>query len=181
MLVASCLEGLAVTVVAQTGEEGAAPIALWAARLMGAAAHVREAIGSPMPPVHRAAYEHALAQAQRRMNEQTFRRAWEEGGSMTPEQALATRPAEGSPSVQATPPSPTAASFKHPARHPEGLTPRELEVLRLLAGGLTNHQIAERLVVSLPTVKTHVAAIFNKLGVNSRSAATRYAVEHHLV
>ncbi len=64
---------------------------------------------------------------------------------------------------------------------PAGLTVREVEVLRLLTQGLTNPQIAERLVVSLPTVNTHVASIFNKLGVNSRSAATRYAVEHHLV
>ena len=181
MLVASCLEEVAATVVVQAGEEGAIPCALWAARLWGAAAHVREAIGAPMPPVRRAAYEHALAQAQRQINEQTFRTAWEAGRSMTPEQALATRPAEGSPSVQASPPSPAAALLKHPVLHPEGLTPRELEVLRLLAGGLTNHQIAERLVVSLPTVKTHVTSIFNKLGVNSRSAATRYAVEHHLV
>jgi len=41
--------------------------------------------------------------------------------------------------------------------------------------------MAERLVVSLPTVSTHVASIFNKLGVNSRAAATRYALELHLV
>jgi ATP/maltotriose-dependent transcriptional regulator MalT len=181
MLVASCLEGLAAAMVAQGAEEGAVPLALWAARLWGAAAHVREAIGAPMPPVYRTTYEHALAQAQRQVHEQAFRTAWDEGRSMTPEQALATRPAEGSPSVQATPPSPTAASSNHPVRHPEGLTPRELEVLRLLAVGLTNPQIAERLVVSLPTINTHVAALFNKLGVNSRSAATRYAVEHHLV
>jgi predicted ATPase/DNA-binding CsgD family transcriptional regulator len=181
MLVASCLEGLAAVVVAQAGEEGAVPLALWAARLWGAAARLREAIGAPIPPVYRAAYEHALAQAQRQVHEQTFRRAWEEGGSMTPKQAFATRPAEGSLAVQATPPSPTAASSKHPVRNAEGLTPREVEVLRLLAGGLTNPQIAERLVVSLPTVNTHVAALFNKLGVNSRSAATRYAVEQHLV
>jgi DNA-binding NarL/FixJ family response regulator len=53
--------------------------------------------------------------------------------------------------------------------------------LRLLTEGLTNPQIAERLVISLPTVSTHVTSIFNKLQVNSRSAATRYAVEHHLV
>ena len=59
-------------------------------------------------------------------------------------------------------------------------TGREREVLQLLAEGLTNKEIAERLVVSLPTVSTHVASIFNKLGVNSR-AATRYAIEHHLV
>jgi DNA-binding NarL/FixJ family response regulator len=134
-----------------------------------------------MPPVYRAAYEHALAQAQRQVQEQAFRTAWDEGGSMTPEQALATRPAEGEPSVQVSSPSPSVALLKHPVRHPEGLTAREMEVLRLLAGGLTNHQIAEHLVVSLPTVNTHVASIFNKLKVKSRSAATRYAVEHHLV
>ena len=181
MLVASCLEGLAGAVVAQGAEEGAVPLALWATRLMGAAARLREAIGAPIPPVYRAAYEHALAQAQRQVNEQTFRTAWDQGRSMTPEQALATRPAEGEPSVQASPPEPPAASSKHPARSPEGLTPREVEVLRLLADGLTNKEIAERLVVSLPTVSTHVASIFNKLGVTSRAAATRYAVEQHLV
>jgi ATP/maltotriose-dependent transcriptional regulator MalT len=180
-LVASCLEGLAATVVVQAGDEGAAPIALWAARLLGAAARVREVLGAPIPPVYRATYEHALAQARRQLQEQTFRRAWDEGGSMAPEQALATRPAEGSLSVQASPPSPPVALSKHHALHTEGLTAREVEVLHLLAGGLSNHQIAERLVVSLPTVKTHVASIFNKLGVNSRSAATRYAIEHHLV
>jgi len=181
MLVASCLEGLVAAVVAQGAEERAIPIVLWATRLMGAAARLREAIGAPRPPVYRAAYEQALAQAQRQIHEQTFRTAWDEGRSMTPEQALATRPAEDSPSVLASPPSPTAASSRQLVRHHEGLTPREVEVLHLLAGGLTNHQIAERLVVSLPTVKTHVASIFNKLRVNSRSAATRYAVEHHLV
>jgi len=181
ILVASCLEGLAEAVVAQAGEEGVVPIALWAARLWGAAARVREAIGSPIPPVYRAAYEHALAQAQRQVHEQTFRTAWDEGRSMTPDQALATRPASSGPSVQTSPPFPTAASSNQPDLSPKGLTAREVEVLRLLADGLTNPQIAERLVVSQPTVNTHVASLFNKLGVNSRSAATRYAVEHHLV
>ena len=61
------------------------------------------------------------------------------------------------------------------------LTSREREVLDLLTMGLTNAQIAERLVVSLSTVNTHVRSIYNKLEVTSRSAATRYAVEHHLV
>ena len=61
------------------------------------------------------------------------------------------------------------------------LTKRESEVLSLLTTGLTNAQIAERIVVSLSTVNTHVRSIYNKLEVTSRSAATRYAVEHHLV
>jgi DNA-binding CsgD family transcriptional regulator len=61
------------------------------------------------------------------------------------------------------------------------LTRREQEVLCLLAMGLTSAQIAERLVVSLSTVNTHVRSIYNKLKVTSRSAATRYAIEHHLI
>jgi DNA-binding NarL/FixJ family response regulator len=61
------------------------------------------------------------------------------------------------------------------------LTRREQEVLSLLTMGLTNAQIAERLVVSLSTVNTHVRSIYIKLEVTSRSAATRYAIEHHLV
>ncbi|TMB81701.1 MAG: response regulator transcription factor [Chloroflexi bacterium] len=64
--------------------------------------------------------------------------------------------------------------------YPAGLTAREVEVLRLLAGGLTDLQIAEKLVLSPRTVHAHISSIYSKLGVTSRSAATRYAIEHHL-
>jgi DNA-binding CsgD family transcriptional regulator len=64
---------------------------------------------------------------------------------------------------------------------PTGLTSREAEVLRLVALGLTNAEVAERLIVSPFTVNAHLRAIFGKLGVTSRSAATRYAVDHHLI
>ena len=62
-----------------------------------------------------------------------------------------------------------------------GLTPRELEVLRLVAAGKTNREIASTLVVSEHTVARHVQNIFAKLGVASRSAATAFAFEHGLV
>ena len=62
----------------------------------------------------------------------------------------------------------------------EELTTREIEVLRLLAMGLSNKQIAERLVLSTHTVSGHIQSIYGKLALNSRSAATRYALEHHL-
>ena len=68
----------------------------------------------------------------------------------------------------------TASSF-------EGLTQRELEILRLLARGKTNRAIAEDLVISEKTVASHVSHIFTKLGVTSRSAATAYAYDHDLV
>ena len=100
---------------------------------------------------------------------------------MTPQEAVASHTTTSMPASHLSSPAPIAGPPKQPVTSPDGLTPREVEVLHLLASGLTNPQIAERLVVSLPTVNTHVAAIFNKLRVNSRSAATRYAVEHHLV
>lgn len=64
---------------------------------------------------------------------------------------------------------------------PEGLTEREAEVLRLLAAGLSNRRIAERLVVSVRTVHAHVRSIYRKLGVASRVDAVRYAIQHELV
>lgn len=62
-----------------------------------------------------------------------------------------------------------------------GLTPREIEILRLIATGRTNHAIATELVISEKTVARHVSNIFDKLGVPSRAAATAYAYEHKLV
>jgi predicted ATPase len=61
-----------------------------------------------------------------------------------------------------------------------GLSGREVEVLRLIAEGFTNSQIADQLVISPLTVNTHVRSIYNKLEVSSRSAATRFAIQHHL-
>jgi DNA-binding NarL/FixJ family response regulator len=62
-----------------------------------------------------------------------------------------------------------------------GLSPRELEVLRLVAAGKTNREVASILVVSEHTVARHVQNIFTKLGVSSRTAATAFAFERDLV
>jgi ATP/maltotriose-dependent transcriptional regulator MalT len=62
-----------------------------------------------------------------------------------------------------------------------GLTARQLEVLRLVAGGMSNREIAGKLFISERTVERHVSDIFNKLNVSSRSAATAYAYEHRLI
>ena len=63
---------------------------------------------------------------------------------------------------------------------PASLTAREREVLHLVALGLTDAQVAERLSISHRTVTTHLTSIYNKLSINSRVAATRFAIEHHL-
>jgi DNA-binding CsgD family transcriptional regulator len=67
------------------------------------------------------------------------------------------------------------------SRAPHGLTPRELQVLRLVAAGETNKAIAAELVLSQRTVDRHVSNIFAKLGVSSRAAATAYAYEHRVI
>jgi DNA-binding CsgD family transcriptional regulator len=67
------------------------------------------------------------------------------------------------------------------SRNTHGMTPRELEVLRLLATGKSNREIASLLVISEHTVARHVQNIFTKLGVASRAAAGAFAFEHDLV
>jgi DNA-binding NarL/FixJ family response regulator len=67
-----------------------------------------------------------------------------------------------------------------PAPPPDGHTDREVEVLALIASGLSNHEIAERLYVAETTVKTHVNRIFAKTGSRDRALAAVYAHRHGL-
>ncbi|MDR3573055.1 MAG: tetratricopeptide repeat protein [Anaerolineaceae bacterium] len=87
-----------------------------------------------------------------------------------------------SPLVQVVHPSSAASPPRQTHRSEiKGLTERELEVLKLLAQGLTNAQIAEKLVVSPLTINAHLRSIFNKLDVTTRTAAARQAIELGLV
>jgi DNA-binding NarL/FixJ family response regulator len=61
------------------------------------------------------------------------------------------------------------------------LTPREVEVLRLVAKGLSDAEVAEQLVISPRTVSKHLQSIYGKIEVNSRSAATRFALDQQIV
>jgi DNA-binding NarL/FixJ family response regulator len=75
-------------------------------------------------------------------------------------------------------PDPATAPIAQPL--PDDLTPREAEVLRLIAAGLSNREIAAQLVVSDATVKTHVNHVFAKIGARDRAQAVHYAYTHGL-
>ena len=98
---------------------------------------------------------------------------------MTPEQAFAAQ-GETPRFVLVSTEEPSVPPMK-PAAYPDGLTAREFEVLRLVAQGLTNEQVARQLVISPRTVNTHLSSIYGKIQVTTRSAATRYAIEHQLI
>jgi predicted ATPase/DNA-binding CsgD family transcriptional regulator len=170
--VAASLEGLA----ALEAGQGALRQAAW---LWGAAHALREAIGAPLYPISQANYEHAIAQARAMLGEQAFRAVWAEGQLMTPMQALAALE-QAMPSTVLPAPATTSSPLQPPSA-PFGLTTREVEVLRLLAQGLTDAQIAEQLVISTRTVNHHTTSLYSKLGVTSRAAATHYAIENHLL
>jgi NarL family two-component system response regulator LiaR len=72
-------------------------------------------------------------------------------------------------------------NVSEPALPHQEMTGRELEILALMVEGLSNNEIAERLIVSQSTVKFHVSNILSKLGVTGRTEAVALAVKHHLV
>jgi predicted ATPase/class 3 adenylate cyclase/DNA-binding CsgD family transcriptional regulator len=174
-----------------------------AARLWGTAEALREALGAPMYPVDLTEYEQAVAKVRRELGEEVFVTAWAEGRTIPLEQALAAlphifslvedaailrqqqamQPGQKQDStaerITSMPQSTLPASLI--PTYPEGLTRREVEVLRLVALGWGDAQVAEQLVISPRTVNGHLRSIYNKINVNSRGAATHYAMEHHLL
>jgi NarL family two-component system response regulator LiaR len=89
----------------------------------------------------------------------------------------------GEPSLHPTIARKLLQEFAHPAElqpAPEALTDREMTVLRLIAQGLSNQEIADRISVSEPTVRTHVSRILGKLHLASRTQAALYAVREGL-
>ena len=116
-----------------------------------------------------------IARVRAILGDQPFDQAFAEGQQMT--LAGLARLAE----QICAPARPVVQSSPSPAAPMQaGLTARELEVLRLVAGGLTNAQVAQALSVTSHTVNAHLTAIYGKLGVTSRAGAIRYALEHQL-
>ncbi len=173
-VLASCLEGRGAIALTQ-GQPA------WAAQLFGAAEALRamheyrNSIGT-----NRAFLERCRAALRSQLGEEALNTFWTHGQRLSPEDALT---AEGRISISEPIPGALSTTTKLPfsLSSPTILTRREIEVLRLLAQGMTNKQITDQLMISMSTVNTHVQAIYSKLGIASRSAATRYAMEHHLL
>ena len=157
------LVGLAV-LVAQDGQPEQA------ARMLGQADHLRQSIDAPLMPDVARDYELATSVATVGLGVDRLEAARAAGHNTEPAEVVADalQLALVSPVGPADPP----ASL--------GLTEREQEVLRLVASGKSNREIADSLYLSLATVKVHVTHILSKLGVPSRAAATDYAHRHGL-
>lgn len=165
-MIASCLEGLAGVIVAQ-GKFA------WATQLWGAAEALRDAISVPIPPVERTVYEHSVANARAQLGEKTFAALWAQGRMMTPQQAFAAQ-GRTMTSLQVT------EVPEQVLIPPAGLTAREVEVLQLVARGLTNTEIASELGLSEKTIAHHLTHIFNKTTSENRAAAVAFAIRHGL-
>jgi predicted ATPase/DNA-binding CsgD family transcriptional regulator len=166
------LDGLA-CIAGATGEPARA------ARLFGAAEAMRDTLSEAVAFQHtseEAAWrEPSRARARSRLGETAWVDTLSEGRAMGLKEAIEYAISPEKPS--ATTPAPEQPSTSSP---PAGLTPREIEVLGLLATGMTNVQIAETLFLSPRTVQRHLNSVYHKLGVSSRTAATRFALEHGL-
>ena len=152
--------------------------AVWAVYLLSAGQALRQVMGASMTTLlERDAREETLTTLHNLLDEQVFAAIWEKGQAMSPEQVITARNPLTRPSCSLQ----KREERTSPARSDDNLSIREIEVLRLIAHGYTNAQIAEQLIISPRTVHAHVRSLYSKLGINSRSAATRYAIYHHFV
>jgi DNA-binding CsgD family transcriptional regulator len=166
--VGTALEGLA-RVYAGTGRGQEA------AKLFGTAAALRDETGFPQAPTERAYYQPFLTALQEELGTDAFTAAWSEGRS---------RPWQVAMAEQLAPPAeadPVASRMVGDRAATHGLTKRELEVLRLLAAGHSNREVAEQLFISPTTAARHIANIYTKLGFDSRAKAVAFAHQQGLV
>ncbi len=173
------------TEIAAVALEGIAQLAIrqgdhrWAVRLWAIAAQVREEIQVAMMPGQRPAHERAVEQARLFLGDKAFTALWNDGQALSVDEVWSAR-------HRILPYSQEADVNLHPSKkkstlYPAGLSAREVEVLRLVAQGMSDAQVAKQLIISTRTVTTHLTSIYNKLGINSRSAAVRFAADHHLL
>jgi predicted ATPase/DNA-binding CsgD family transcriptional regulator len=146
-----------------------------ALRFFGAAEMMREQLAFPLSPADLAVRESIRQDLHETLGTARATAAWASGRALSQEEALAEAFAlrvdirDGD----------LAVAQARAAAH--GLTKREFEILRLLATGRSNREVAEALFISPTTVARHVANIYNKLGVDSRAKMTAFALQHGLI
>ncbi len=146
-----------------------------AARLFGAATVLADKLGEPFLLPVRVTYERAIAAVRSTLGEEGFNAAWSAGEAATSEEAF-----EEAVAFLAMLDSTRTLTTRSGVVAAHGLTQRELDVLRLVAAGLSNREIAEALFISVPTVKRHLFNLCRKLDVPSRAKAAAYARSHYL-
>lgn len=145
-----------------------------ATRLLGAVDAARAADGVQLPVFQRVRHDQVMSQVREALGEPRFSERFAQGRSAALHDAWAEAIealADASHAPVVEPPSPAVAL---------GLTPREIEVLRLLAEGLSDREIAAALSISQRTAGNHVLHILQKLNADSRTAAAVFAVRHDL-
>ena len=173
-LLVGCIQALA-HIAAAAGEHERA------ARLLGAMEALGEELGIPSPPMVEVDMKGSVITGARgSLGAREYAAAVAEGRAMDVPEALSL--ALQSMSIPPLAPKRDAPGSNERDRqhYPGDLTHREVEVLRLLAEGLPDNQLAARLSLSTRTVHAHVRSIYSKLGVTNRSGATRFAIEHNL-
>jgi predicted ATPase/class 3 adenylate cyclase/DNA-binding CsgD family transcriptional regulator len=136
-----------------------------AARLLGAAFAMRESLELPRLKVYDAEYQALIASLRKIMSDSEFKDAYAEGAALTSEEAVAyAQRGRG--------------ERKRPSSGWDSLTPTELDVVRLVAEGIPNKDIASRLFVSPRTVQSHLRHVYNKLALTSRVQLAQEAIRH---
>ncbi len=144
-------------------------------RLFAAGEALREELINPLPPIEGAYREPIMGKLRETVGERGFAAAWAAGRTLSQEEALAEALALRGETAEGTAPGVERRASAH------GLTERELEVLRLLVAGHSNREVGALLNISKATAARHVANIYNKLGVDSRSRLTVFALQHGLI
>jgi predicted ATPase/DNA-binding CsgD family transcriptional regulator len=145
-----------------------------AVRLLGAASALRAADGLRLALLHRSGHDPAVVAARAALGEAAFAAAWATGGALPIEEAIEEA------LVATTDPFVAGSGEVGEKATAARLTPRERDVLRLLADGRSDREIAAALSLSSRTVGWHVTHLLAKLGVESRTAAASYALRHGL-